>query len=259
MEITRTFDLLDRYLLHFNRDGVLNAKVKGQWKSYSAQEYNQFAHDFAYGLLELGFSKGDKIATISNNRPEWNFMDMGMAMAGITHVPIFPNLESKDYQHVLNHSDSKLVIVNDKKHLNRILPAMDNISHLKAYYTLDKIEGAPNWMEIVKLGQQKRDQRAPELESIKNSISEEDCATLIYTSGTTGQMKGVMLSHKNLVQNFLAAAKIFELGPEHNYLSILPLCHVGGRMGNYQTQYSGSSIYYAENMGTIATNMKEIA
>ena len=81
---------------------------------------------------------------------------------------------------------------------------------------------------------------------------------MIYTSGTTGVAKGVMLSHKNMVHNFLAASEIFGLGPDDKYLSILPLCHVGGRMGNYQTQYSGSSIYYAESMGTIAANMKEI-
>jgi long-chain acyl-CoA synthetase len=96
------------------------------------------------------------------------------------------------------------------------------------------------------------------VEKVMQQIGSEELATLIYTSGTTGKPKGVMLSHKNLVSNFLSAASVFNLNPEHKYLSILPLCHVGGRMGNYQTQYSGSSIYYAENMGTIAVNMAEI-
>ncbi len=86
----------------------------------------------------------------------------------------------------------------------------------------------------------------------------DDPASLIYTSGTTGRAKGVMLSHRNLVQNFLAAAEVFKIAPGDKFLSILPLCHVGGRMGNYQTQYSGTAIYYAENMGTIAANLKEI-
>jgi long-chain acyl-CoA synthetase len=81
---------------------------------------------------------------------------------------------------------------------------------------------------------------------------------LIYTSGTTGKAKGVMLTHRNMVSNFLSAAKVFNLKPEDKYLSILPLCHVGGRLGNYQTQYSGASIYYAESMGSIAANMAEI-
>ena len=93
---------------------------------------------------------------------------------------------------------------------------------------------------------------------MKKSISPGDFASLIYTSGTTGKPKGVMLSHTNIVSNFISAASVFNLKTTDKYLSILPLCHVGGRMGNYQTQYSGASIYYAESMGTIALNMKEI-
>ena len=101
----------------------------------------------------------------------------------------------------------------------------------------------------------KQDRR---LRNEKTLIDPETFATLIYTSGTTGKPKGVMLSHKNLVSNFISAAAVFNLKPTDKYLSILPLCHVGGRMGNYQTQYSGASIYYAESMGTIAVNMQEI-
>ncbi len=96
------------------------------------------------------------------------------------------------------------------------------------------------------------------LESIKKGIVAEDLVSIIYTSGTTGRSKGVMLSHKNLVSNFLAASEVFQLNQEDRYLSIIPVCHVGGRLGNYQTQYSGACIYYAENMGTIAINLKEI-
>jgi long-chain acyl-CoA synthetase len=96
------------------------------------------------------------------------------------------------------------------------------------------------------------------VEEVKKQINPGDFASLIYTSGTTGKPKGVMLSHRNIVSNFISAASVFNLKTTDKYLSILPLCHVGGRMGNYQTQYSGTSIYYAENMGTIALNMKEI-
>ncbi len=96
------------------------------------------------------------------------------------------------------------------------------------------------------------------LDSIKHDITPEDLVSIIYTSGTTGRSKGVMLSHKNLVSNFLAAADVFQLNEEDRYLAIIPACHVGGRLGNYQTQYSGACIYYAESMGTIAANLKEI-
>jgi long-chain acyl-CoA synthetase len=258
MKISRTFDLLDRYQELFNKKDVLNAKSKGKWVSYSAQEYVTLSHDFAYGLLALGFQKGDKLATITNNRPEWNFMDMGMAMAGVIHVPIFVSLSPDEYNYVLSHSDSKAVVVSDKSLLTKVLPSLEKLDTIHAYYTIDQVPGVPCWMDIIELGRQKRDEYQVELKELKEHIDPDDCATLIYTSGTTGLCKGVMLSHKNLVTNFLEAAKVFGLGPDDRYLSILPLCHVGGRMGNYQTQYSGSSIFYAENMGTIAANLKEI-
>ena len=258
MIISRTFDLLDRYAGHFNRDNVLNVKEKGVWKGYSATEYISLAHSFAYGLMELGYQQDDKIVTVSNNRPEWNFVDMGMAMLGVVHVPVFPSLSIDEYSYILKHSDAKLVIVSDKNLYKRLAAASKEVPGGIEIYSFDMLEGVKNWKEIVDLGNTHKDKYTETLEAIKMKIREEDFATLIYTSGTTGVAKGVMLSHKNLVHNFLAASEVFELKPDYKYLSILPLCHVGGRMGNYQTQYSGTSIYYAENMGTIAANMKEI-
>ncbi|MCK5820418.1 MAG: long-chain fatty acid--CoA ligase [Bacteroidales bacterium] len=258
MSISRTFDLLDRFQQQFNKEDVFNAKSKGKWISYSTQEYVSLSYEFAYGLMSLGYQKGDKLATITNNRPEWNFMDIGMAMLGVVHVPMFTSLSQEDYTYTLDHSDAKAVVVSDKSLLKKISPALEKLNALQAHYTIEQIEDEPNWMDIVELGRQKKDEYKDQLEKIKKDISPEDCATLIYTSGTTGLSKGVMLSHKNLVENFIAASKVFAMGPNDRYLSILPLCHVGGRMGNYQSQYSGSSIFYAENMGTIAANMKEI-
>ncbi len=257
MTVTRTFDLLDWIKSKFNHSNVLNAKVDGQWKAYSAQEYFDLAHEFALGLFKLGYSKGDKIATVSHNCPEWNIIDMGMSMIGVVHVPLFTSLSSADYKHVLNHADARAVIVSDQALLDKVLPLVEELPKLEAYYTFELIDKHSNWLEIITLGRQNK-QLLPKIEQIKHSISASDCATLIYTSGTTGLSKGVMLSHTNLVQNFIQASTVFRLKPGDHYLSILPLCHVGGRLGNYQTQYSGASIFYAENMGTIAANMKEI-
>ncbi len=258
MAITRTFDLLDRYKTQFYRNNVLNFKKNGKWQGYSAAEYIELSHNFAYGLMALGFNGGDKIITVSNNRPEWNFVDMGMAMAGIVHVPVFPTMSNAEYQHIITHSDAGLIIVSDKKLFNQFSAVLKNNDKNLELYTFDVVDEAKNWKSIVELGKSRKDEFWEELEVRKERIDENDFATLIYTSGTTGTAKGVMLSHKSLVHNFLAASTIFELKPTDKYLSILPLCHVGGRMGNYQTQYSGASIYYAENMGTIAANMKEI-
>ena len=259
MTVTRTFDLLNRYQENFDKEDALVAKENGKWVKYSTRQYIDYAYAFSYGLLALGIKKGDKIVTVSNNRPEWNFVDMGMAMIGVVHVPVFPSLSTGEYKYLLEHSDARVVIVSDKK-LHRIInPAFEQVNNLKHFYSFDKIDGVKNWMDIIESGRKNADQFKEEVEKIKNEIVPDDFATLIYTSGTTDTAKGVMLSHKNLVRNFLAAAKeVFLLKPEYKYLSVLPLCHVGGRMGNYQTQYSGTSIYYAENMGAIAANMCEI-
>lgn len=259
MKTTRTFDLLDRYMLQFaDKKDVLASKVDGEWVYYSSRQYNEIAHQVAYGLLEMGYKKGDKIITISNNRPEWNFMDMGMAMIGVVHVPVYTSMTSDEYRYIFKHSESGMVIVSDKKLYDSIKPVCDEISNVKHVFSFDRIEGASHWMELVDKGKNCRKETIEEAEAIKESIKPDDMASLIYTSGTTGTAKGVMLSHKNMVSNFLAAADVFGLGTEDRFLSILPLCHVGGRLGNYQTQYSGAGIYYSESMGTIAANLQEI-
>jgi long-chain acyl-CoA synthetase len=258
MEITRTFDLLKRYEDLFKKEDAFIAKKDGKWITYSTQQYIDFAYNFSYGLLSMGFKKGDKIATISNNRPEWNFIDIGMAMIGVVHVPLYTSLSTHEYEQILNHSDARFVFISDKKLLEKIKPVTDKITSIESTYSFDEIDNEKNWLEIVSAGIENKDKYKNEVEKIKQDIQPDDLASLIYTSGTTGTSKGVMLSHRNLVGNFLAAAEVFALKPVQRYLSILPLCHVGGRMGNYQTQYSGCSICYAESMGTIAANMKEL-
>ncbi|MBW6497491.1 MAG: long-chain fatty acid--CoA ligase [Bacteroidales bacterium] len=258
MEPTRTFDLLDKNLSQSPSADALAAKSEGKWRKYSFKEYNDYSRWFALGLLELGFKKGEKIATITNNRPEWNFADMGMAMVGVIHVPVYTSLNCDEYKYVLEHSDARMVILSDKKLFSNINPVCDQVEKVEFVYTFDQTENSRHWMEVVEKGQHCKPETLEKLERIKNEITPSDPAALIYTSGTTGTSKGVLLSHKNLVSNFLAAAKVFRLGPDDRYLNILPLCHVGGRLGNYQTQYAGACIYYAENMGTIAINLREI-
>jgi long-chain acyl-CoA synthetase len=259
MNIERNFDLLERYCKLFgNKEDALCAKENGEWVRYGSREYIDFSYNFSYGLLEMGLKKGDKIITITNNRPEWNFVDLGMAMIGVIHVPVFTSLSTDDYRYIINHSEAQLIIVADKKLLKVVFPAVEASGSDLQIFSFDETEGVKNWKEIVELGKLNAGKHKETVKSISDSIKPDDFNSLIYTSGTTGKPKGVILTHRNIVSNFLAAVDVFRLSPEDRYLSILPLCHVGGRMGNYQTQYSGSGIYYAENMGTIATNLAEI-
>jgi len=258
MELTRTFDLLNRYSELFPENDVLAAKIDGRWIKYTSRQYNEFCHYFSYGLLKLGFNAGDKIITITNNRPEWNFADHGMTMIGVVHVPVYTSLSLDEYRYIIGHSDARMVLISDKILYDRIKPAFESASNVEFVYTFDELAGIPNWLEVVEKGKNCEERTIEKAEHIKSGIKASDLASIIYTSGTTGTSKGVMLSHDNLVKNFLAAVDVFKLGPEDRYLSILPLCHVGGRLGNYQTQHSGACIYYAENMGTIAINLREI-
>ncbi len=164
----------------------------------------------------------------------------------------------EEYGYILEHSDAKMVIVSDQKLYDLIFPVSQKVKTVKHFFTFDKIKEAANWKEVTDRGKKANSDSRDKLDDIKREILPEELVTIIYTSGTTGRSKGVMLSHNNLVQNFLAASQVFRLNEEDRYLAIIPTCHVGGRMGNYQTQYAGACVYYAENMGTIAINLKEI-
>lgn len=257
-QVTRTFDILDRYLSEFPRTDALGGKKNGDWYTYSTEEYNLKSHQFALGLMALGIKKSDKIATVTTNRPEWNFADMGIAMIGAVHVPIYPTIGDDEYKYILEHAEVKIVIVGDSKLFEKINPIVKALSSIEEIYSFDEVEGAKPYTDILNLGETKSAEWSGKLEEIKASINPEDLATLIYTSGTTGVPKGVMLTQNNLVSNFVAHAKMHKLGKEHRVISFLPLCHVYERSVNYHFQYKGMGVYYVGNLNQIVAAIKEI-
>ena len=259
MEVTRTFDILDRYLeLYADKTDAIAGKKNGEWVRYSSRDYVDIARNLSYGFLAMGLQPGDKIALISNNRPEWNFADMGMSQAGIVNVPVYPTISTEEYSYILTHAEPKLVLVSDKALHTKLKPVVEKIPAIRDIYTFSEVEGVKNWSEILELGKQKADEYRDRLEEIKKSIREEDMVTLIYTSGTTGFPKGVMLCHRNLVTNLIEISAVHSFGTESKTLSFLPLSHIYERMVNYHFQYKGISIYHAESMGTIVSDIKEV-
>ncbi|MBN1118951.1 MAG: long-chain fatty acid--CoA ligase [Bacteroidales bacterium] len=259
MEATRIFDILDRISNQYTeKDDVLAVKENGNWIKYSAKEYREKADTLSYGLLAMGLVPGDKIATVSNNRPEWNFLDMAMNQAGIIHVPVYPTISDSDFKYLLNHAEPKLLVVSDKSLFSKLEPIAGQVGALHEIITFNEIEGAKNWKEIYELGRSKESEYKDKLIEIRNSIKPADLTTIIYTSGTTGNPKGVMLSHHNIMSNLAGILETFNFGPEDKTLSFLPLSHIFERTIDYYFQYAGVSIYYAESLGTIGPNLLEI-
>lgn len=257
MEVTRIFDILTHCAEQYQpKDDVLAGKENGEWVKHNLQTYRDTADNISKGLLKLGVKKGDKIATISNNRPEWNFIDMGISQIGAIHVPVYPTISQEDYKYILNHSDVKYVFIAGKELLRKIDHILPGIPTIEGIYTIKKIDEHSHLNDLTELGKQSGLEK--DLEKLKSTVNEDDVATLIYTSGTTGFPKGVMLTHKNILSNVKAAYWIFPVDETSKGLSYLPLCHVYERTVNYILQYKGVSIYYAENMGTIIDNIQDI-
>jgi long-chain acyl-CoA synthetase len=256
--VKRLFDFPAYQLEKYNLKAALITKKNGKWIETSTKEYLDKANQISRALLKMGVKPNDKIAIIStNNRTEWNIVDIGVLQIGAQDVPIYPTISEEEYAYVLNHSESIYCFASDKEVLDKIEKIRDKVPHLKAVYTFDEIAGAQNWQEVLDLGSDESNQQ--QVEEIKQKIDENDLATIIYTSGTTGKPKGVMLSHKNIVSNALNSSTRLPMDEGiQKAISFLPVCHIYERMLLYMYQYNGVSIYYAESIDKISDSLKEV-
>ena len=256
---TRIFDILDVISAKYDKPDFFAKRDGNGWKTYSIQDYVQYSHTIAAAFLELGLQKGDKIVTIMRNRPAWNFLDMGIMLAGMIHVPVYPTLNPEDYRYILNHCDCKCIVFGMESIYRRVEKVLPDIEQHPMVYALDNIEGLTPSAELLEKGRQNLEKWMPVIEENKRTISPDDVATIIYTSGTTGRSKGVMLTHKNICSNFLPIALEYQLlDYRAKMLSFLPLCHVYERTVNYHYQFMGVRHYYAGSLATIAKDMKDM-
>lgn len=258
MEVTRTFDLLEYCFKNVAREDAVAGKQGTQWIKYSTGEFARNVELLAYGLLSLGIQKGDRVSTVSGNRPEWSFVDLALAMTGAVHVPVYPTISEEEYSYIFNHAEIRYLFISDEKLFNKLTPVASGVKSLEKIFTFNDVPDSDNISLLYKLGEQHEESLRSKLEAVKSGIREEDMVTMIYTSGTTGIPKGVMLSHRNLVSNFKTCATHFDLGLGHRSVSFLPLCHIFERTVNYVFMYRGIGIYYVESLPQIVQSIKEV-
>ena len=253
---TRLFDIPHYQLEHIPMKLMMTSKVGGEWKSYSTKEFTEAVDQASRALLELGVKAGDKVALIShNNRCEWNIMDHALLQIGAVDVPIYPTMTEADYEYIFNHSESIYCFVSNDELYQKVTNILSKCEHMKKVFTFEQYKGMNHWSEVLALGADQT--RQADVEKARDAVKPEDLATIIYTSGTTGLPKGVMLSHKNVVSNVIAATPRIPglVKGEAKTLSFLPVCHSFERFIQYLYMYNGASIYFAESIETIKADL----
>ena len=255
MENFRLFDLLHNLKKMPFKEDALAAKENGVWHKYSTQQYIDNVNYLSYAFIDLEIISGDKIGLISNNRPEWNFIDYACLQTGAINTPLYPTISNHDLTLIINEADIKYFFVANEEQYNKVKTCSVN-STIKEIFIFNSLKGVRSLKDLIELGQNKPQEKR--LEEIKAVIKPDDLATLIYTSGTTGNPKGVMLSHRNFISNVIGTQHLCPFKPSWRALSFLPLNHVYERMLSYLYITNGMSVYYAESLETIAANLKEI-
>lgn len=257
-------DCLTYQLHNFPLDDMLCAKEAGQWRKYSTKEVNTLVHQLSAGLLQLGITDGDrtaegrdKIAIISQNRPEWLLIDLAIQQIGAVSVPIYPTINPAELQFILQDATVKLVFAGDAGLYQKVVAIQPAVSSLQTIFTFDTVPGTRSWKDLLT---DLTPEVASKVQALRQGVDETDLATILYTSGTTGTPKGVMLSHQNMVSNVLSSAILVnEIGVRgKRALSFLPLNHAFERMATYCYFYCGAAVYYAESVDAIAQSLREV-
>ena len=238
-----------------NKPALAHKPKGGTYQDISYTEFGASVDALRKGLNALGVQKGDRVAILSENRPEWAISDFGILKAGAVNVPMFSTLTAAQVGYILKDSGAKIICVSTEKQLEKCLAIRDEVPTLEQIIIFDAVEGETpegvlEWTAVCEMAG----------EAVESDSQEDEVATIIYTSGTTGNPKGVMLTHANFISNVEACKSLIDVSETDVLLSFLPLSHVFERLGgHYVPLFSGAKIAYAESTFTVAQNMKDVA
>jgi long-chain acyl-CoA synthetase len=263
--VPELFEFLTEEYANRTKSFVMMHKVDGKYIGITYQKFKEETEDLAFGLASLGINKFDRIAIISENRPEWVYSDMAILGLGAVDVPLYPSLTSDSIEFIINNSESKGIIVSNKFQLNKILKIRKSCTKLNFIIVLNEKDGISSdpdiltFKEVQTKGNRLKQEDPMYFKDKMHKVQKDDLCTIIYTSGTTGEPKGVMLTHWNILSNSKAALEILPIYESDVWLSFLPLCHIFERMGGYYTGFaSGGTMCYAESIEAVSTNLLEV-
>ena len=250
-------------VMRHRKSDALNHKADGTWINMSAETFVERVKSCALGLAALGIRPGDRIALLSENRPEWSIVDMAILSLGAINVPIYTTQAIEQVEYILSDSGAKAIFISNRrlyKHAQSALVkrAMEHLIFFEPEVA-EIVERGISLEEMEQRGRELAEQRPDAFDAYLASVRPEDLATIIYTSGTTGEPKGVMLTHNNFMSNVTSIAKGLPIGPTDVALSVLPLSHIFERDGFYVFLYCGVSVYYSASFDQVGENLREVA
>jgi long-chain acyl-CoA synthetase len=241
---------------------ALNHKRAGQWIHVSAEAFAERVRHIALGLSELGVTSGDRVALLSENRPEWSIVDLAILSLGAINVPIYTTQAVEQVRYILEDSGARLIFVSGRKVYKHARPGIETVATLEGLVFFDaeavaEIENAITLADLEERGRQ-REREDPEAAKALANHGGDEIATIIYTSGTTGEPKGVMLTHNNFISNILSISSSLPISHTDVALSVLPLSHIFERTVFYVFCYTGVSVYYAASFDQVGEHLNEV-
>jgi long-chain acyl-CoA synthetase len=243
------------------RPVVMRVKVAGAWTDLSYRDLEQQVRSLASAFRALGIGPGDRVAILSENRPEWAMTDYACLTIRAADVPIYPTLPARQIEFILRDSAARAVVVSSAEQRAKVEEIRDRLGDLEHVIVMDEAAQGEGVLQFASLTHRRADELIPADEWRRDALAvgPDDLATLIYTSGTTGDPKGVMLTHGNLTSNVIAGLTVLALRDTDECLSFLPLSHVFERMaGHYCMMQAGTIITYATSVDSVPAEMLEI-